>query len=152
MTLYTCAYSSVRKRDNGLTGTGVHRNVFNWLWPPLLQKRLDEYREYWNNHTVRRQKEKDLPSGTSPTHIWTCPTHVRPTARDCRVNVRQDMIHELRDGIGGEEGRRLAYQFVTPEFQAAADDAYAELGRPRITLTTAWAIFEDVVDVLRYRY
>ena len=125
--------------------------MFNWLWPPLLQERLDEYRNYWNNHTVRHQKGKDLPSGTSPIHIWTCPTDVRPIDRDCRVNVRPDMIRELRDGIGGEEGRRQAYQFVTPEFQAAADGAYADLGYPRITLTTAWTVFVAVVDVLESR-
>ena len=127
------------------------RDVFNWLWPPLLQERLDEYREYWNNHTVRRQKEKDLPSGTSPMHMWTCPTHMRPTARDCRVNVRADMVHHLRDEIGGEVARQQAYQFVTPEFQAEADGAYADLGSPHITLATAWMVFHSVVDVLQSR-
>ena len=127
------------------------RNVFNWLWPPLLQERLDEYREYWNNHTVRRQKEKDLPSGTSPIHMWTCPTDMRPTARDCRVNVRADIVRGLRDEIGGEEARRQAYQFVTPEFQAEADGAYTDLGSPHITLTTAWAVFLAMVDELRSR-
>ena len=125
------------------------RNVFNWLWPPLLQERLDEYREYWNNHTVRRQKDKDLPSWTSPIHIWTCPTHVRPTARDCRINVRPDLVHQLRSEIGGEEARRQAYQFATPEFQAEADGVYADLGSPRITLATAWTVFLTIVDVLR---
>lgn len=115
----------------------------------MLQERLDEYCNYWNNHTVRRQKDKDLPSGTSPVHIWTCPTNVRPTARDCRVNVRREKIRELRDEIGGEAGRRQAYQFVTPDFQAVADGAYADLGYPRITLATAWNVFKAVVDVLR---
>ena len=59
------------------------------------------------------------------------------------------MIDELRDEVGGEEGRRQAYEFVTPEFQAAADGAYADLGHPRITLTTAWMVFSNVVNVLR---
>ena len=126
-------------------------NVFNWLWPPLVQERLDEYRQYWNNHTVRRQKKKDLPSGTSPTHIWTCPTNVRPTARDCRVHVRRELINELRNQIGGEEGRRQAYEFVTPEFCAEADEAYIDLGSPPITLVGAWKLFFAVVAVLRSR-
>ena len=130
----------------------VARNVFNWLWPPLLQERLNEYREYWNNHTVRRQKEKDLPSGTSPMHIWSCPTHMRPTARDCRVYVRRDLVRQLRDEVGGEEARRQAYQFVTPEFQAEADRAYADLGYPHITLATAWTGFSMIVDALRSRH
>ncbi|WP_410959396.1 hypothetical protein, partial [Salmonella sp. SAL4433] len=67
----------------------------------------------------------------------------------CCVNVQVDMIQELRDQIGGEEARRQAYQFVTLEFQAMADAAYADLGQPRITLTTSWMIFLAVVDVLR---
>ena len=61
------------------------------------------------------------------------------------------MIRELRDGIGGEEGRRLAFQFVTPEFQVAADGVYADLGYPRITLRTAWKVFLAVVDSFRSR-
>lgn len=128
-----------------------HSDVFNWLWPPIVQGRLDEYREYWNNHTVRHQKEKDLPSGTSPTHIWTCPTHVRPTARDCRVIIRRDTVRELRNGIGGEDARVEAYRFVTAEFQAEADGAYADLGFPHITLSSAWSVFLAVVNVLRSR-
>lgn len=76
---------------------------------------------------------------------------MRPTARDCRVNVRGDMIHHLCTEIGGEEARRRAYQFVTAEFQAEADGAYADLGCPRITLMTAWTVFLAVVDVLGSR-
>lgn len=127
----------------------VTSSVFNWLWPPLVQERLDDFREYWNNHTVRRQKEKDLPSGTSPIHIWSCPTHMRPTARDCRVHVHRDMIRHLHDQIGGEEAHQEAYQFVTPEFQAEADGAYADLGYPRITLKTAWTVFHAIVAVVQ---
>ena len=58
------------------------------------------------------------------------------------------MIRELRDRIGGEESRQEAYQFVTPEFQAMADAAYADLDYPCITLATAWTIFSAVVNVL----
>ena len=76
---------------------------------------------------------------------------MRPTARDCRVHVRSAMIRQLRDEIGGDEARREAYQFVTPEFQAEADGAYADLGCPRITLVTAWTVFLAIVDVLQSR-
>ena len=59
------------------------------------------------------------------------------------------MVRELRDGIGGEEGRQHAYQFVSAEFQAAADGAYDDLGYHRVTFATAWTVFLAVVDVLR---
>ena len=65
--------------------------------------------------------------------------------------MRPEMIQELWDQIGGQKARQEAYQFVTPEFQAMADAAYADIGLPRITLTTAWTIFSVVVGVLRGR-
>lgn len=126
-------------------------DVFNWMWPRLLQTRLDEFREYWNNHTLRSQKDKDLPSGTSPLHMWTCPTSVRPTARDCSVGVRAELVQELRNRLGGVEGRRRAYEFVAPEFQALADGALADLGFPVISLSNAWPMFHSIVAVLRTR-
>ena len=80
--------------------------------------------------------------------MWTCPTHARPTARDCRIFVRPDMIQQLRGQIGGEEARQNAYQFVSPEFQAMADAAFTDLGSPNPTLTTAWSIFSAMVNAL----
>ena len=83
--------------------------------------------------------------------MWTCPMNMRPTARDCRVNVRVDVVCQLHKEIGGEEACRQAYQFVTPKFQAEADGAYADLGSPHISLRTAWTVFHAVVDVLQSR-
>ena len=77
---------------------------------------------------------------------------MRPTARDCRVTVRQDLVRQLRDEVGGEGARRQAFQFVTPEFQAEVDGAYADLGCPHITLATAWTVFSMIVDVLQSRH
>ncbi|KZP10031.1 hypothetical protein FIBSPDRAFT_687622, partial [Athelia psychrophila] len=51
----------------------LHINIFNWLWPPLVQARLDIFRQYWNNHRLSTQKKKILPTGTSPLHMWTVP-------------------------------------------------------------------------------
>ncbi|KAF7362456.1 hypothetical protein MVEN_00593200 [Mycena venus] len=44
----------------------VHRNVFYWLWVPIIQKGLDTYREYWNNHTVTKSKKKEEPEWLLP--------------------------------------------------------------------------------------
>ena len=65
------------------------------------------------------------------------------------MNVRQELVDELRNQIGGEEARRQAFDFVTPEFRAEADNAYVKIGSPPITLGTAWSIFLAVVNVLR---
>ncbi|KAM5532498.1 hypothetical protein V8D89_013851 [Ganoderma adspersum] len=113
---------------------GEGHNIRDVILRGAIDFDADDLLHVNNNHTVRRQKEKDLPSGTSPIHMWTCPTDMRPTAGDCQVNVRADIVRGLRDEIGGEEARRQAYQF---------------LGSPHITLTTAWAVFLAIVDELR---
>ena len=44
-----------------------------YVYIPVVQKELDVFRvSVWNNHRVRKQKDKELPSGV-PEHIYTCP-------------------------------------------------------------------------------
>ncbi|KAL0952449.1 hypothetical protein HGRIS_006718 [Hohenbuehelia grisea] len=137
-------------RNNGIYNPNntLHVNVFNWLWPPLVQHRLDEFCEYWNNHRVSSQKKKLLPSGTSPRQMWTSPESVCADAHDCSVYINLDTVSRLRDGIGGVEGRAKAFAFVDPEFQALADHALGQLEYPGIDLRTAWDVFVAVVDIL----
>ncbi|KAF7975981.1 hypothetical protein HWV62_8132 [Athelia sp. TMB] len=127
-----------------------HIDIFNWLWPRLVQERLDEFREYWNNHKLSKQQKKILPSGTSPRHMWLVPSSVRATARDCSVRVNMESVRRLRDEMGGHEGREEAMQFVSREFSAEADSALGQLGYPTITLSTAWDVFVAVDDILSH--
>ncbi|KAM6501456.1 hypothetical protein JOM56_004470 [Amanita muscaria] len=101
-------------RNNGLFNPNdpLHVNTFNWLWPPLVQSRLDEFREYWNNHQLSSQKKKLLPSGTSPRQMWLTPDSVRADARDCSVVIEPETIQLLREGLGGMDGRAKAYSFI----------------------------------------
>lgn len=125
-----------------------YSDIFNWLWPPLAQERLDEFREYWNNHKLSKQKKKTLPTGTSPRHMWLAPKSVRATARNCSVQVNMESVHRLRDEMGGHEAREEAMQFVSEEFAAEADNALGQLGFPPITLSSAWDVFLAVDDIL----
>ncbi|KIL60347.1 hypothetical protein M378DRAFT_110253 [Amanita muscaria Koide BX008] len=137
-------------RNNGLFNLNdpLHVNTFNWLWPPLVQSRLDEFREYWNNHQLSSQKKKLLPSGTSPRQMWLTPDSVRADARDCSVVIEPETIQLLREGLGGMDGRAKAYSFVDPEFLAEADAALGDLNYPDITLSNAWDVFIAVIDIL----
>ncbi|KAF7970556.1 hypothetical protein HWV62_23735 [Athelia sp. TMB] len=132
------------------TNSTSHSDIFNWLWPRLVQERLDEFREYWNNHKLSKQQKKILPSGTSPRHMWLVPSSVRATARDCSVRVNMESVRRLRDEMGGHEGREEAMQFVSREFSAEADSALGQLGYPTITLSTAWDVFVAVDDILSH--
>ena len=124
------------------------RKTFNWLWPPLVQEWLDEFREYWNNHHISSQKHKTLPSGTSPRQMWLVPEAVCATSRNCSIKVNMNTVHQLREGLGGIEKCEQAFHFVDAEFEALADNALGELNYPDITLSSSWDIFVAVVDIL----
>ncbi|KAJ7456355.1 hypothetical protein B0H11DRAFT_1739290, partial [Mycena galericulata] len=129
----------------------IHRQTFYWLWVPLIQNGLDDYREYWNNHTLKGSKGKLNGSGSSPYNMLNNPTAVVATARDCSIRVNPESVYRLRQAYGGEEARAKAFQFVSREFTAEADAVYVDLGCPKITLPTAWAVFQQVVVELEYR-
>ncbi|KAJ7465857.1 hypothetical protein B0H11DRAFT_1733608 [Mycena galericulata] len=54
-------------------GVQHHIDLFNWLWPKIIQRSLDEFVDYWNNHKIRTQRNKLLPSGFSPNYICDFP-------------------------------------------------------------------------------
>lgn len=110
---------------------------------------MDEFCEYWNNHLLRRQDNKQNASGTSPRHAWQAPEDVRVDAQQCYITVDLGWVRELRRQLGGEEGRKQALSFVSPEFQVMADEAYERIGSPLIDLTNAWTVFTAMVQALQ---
>ncbi|KAJ7126924.1 hypothetical protein C8R44DRAFT_667777 [Mycena epipterygia] len=129
----------------------IHRQTFYWLWVPLIQEGLDAFREYWNNHRLQKSKGKLNGSGSSPLNLLINPTSVVPTARDCSINVNPETVYRLREAYGGQEARDEAFRFISREFEADADAVFVDLGCPKITLPTAWGIFEQVVEELKRR-
>ncbi|KAK7026162.1 hypothetical protein R3P38DRAFT_2947356 [Favolaschia claudopus] len=126
----------------------IHKQTFYWIWVPFIQWRLDLFREYWNNHRLQDLKAKINGSGMSPKNLFLNPQAGRVDARDCSIKVRPGLVHELREAYGGMEAREKTYRFVSPNFQAAADEAYVFLGCPDINLDSIWGIFTDVVKYL----
>ncbi|KAF8147608.1 hypothetical protein K438DRAFT_1626015, partial [Mycena galopus ATCC 62051] len=75
----------------------LHIDLFNWLRPKIVQCSLDDLVDYWNNHKIRTQCNKTLPSGVSPNYICDFPekfglTHFGTTAP-------QDLIDTLHQNI-----------------------------------------------------
>ncbi|KAJ6500290.1 hypothetical protein DFH09DRAFT_1102722 [Mycena vulgaris] len=114
-----------------------YRMTVYWLWVPLIQEGLDNFREYWNNHRLQKSRGKLNASGSSPLNMLINPTSVVATARDCSINVNPETVDRLREAYGGQVARDAAFRFVSREFQAHADAAYVHLGCPEITLLTA---------------
>ncbi|KAF8173504.1 hypothetical protein K438DRAFT_1674233 [Mycena galopus ATCC 62051] len=131
-----------------LPGDDIHSQTFYWIWVPFIQERLDIFRDYWNNHRIRKSKNKQNASGSSPKNMLLNPQAGRVTARDCSIRVNPQLVDEIREIYGGAEGRDKAYRFVSQIFQAAADGAYVQLGCPEISLDTIWDVFTDVVKIL----
>ncbi|THH19638.1 hypothetical protein EUX98_g8732 [Antrodiella citrinella] len=134
-------------RDRGIFNGSddLHVCVFNWIWPPLVQHRLDGFCEYWNHHRIRKQQNKTLPAGTSPNQLWISPESAVATAKNCSIRVDMELVKALREELGGEEGRDEALQFVTREFEEEAQTAYTNLQTPAVDLTNVWHIFTLLV-------
>ncbi|KAJ6544668.1 hypothetical protein DFH09DRAFT_1390008, partial [Mycena vulgaris] len=126
----------------------IHKQTFYWIWVPFIQERLDIFRDYWNNHKLSKSKGKQNASGSSPKNMFLNPQSARVDARDCSIRVNPELVRELREAYGGAEARDKAYRFVTRIFQAAADGAYLEIGRPEINLDTIWTTFTNIVRIL----
>ncbi|KAJ6550355.1 hypothetical protein B0H10DRAFT_2202353 [Mycena sp. CBHHK59/15] len=119
--------------------------VFYWLWIPIIQLGLDTYREYWNNHTLSKSKNKKNPSGSCPTNMFLNPGAVSPLARDCSIRVNPETVAELREAYGGQEARDKAYRFVSDEFKFNADLIHEKLGEPELSLRNGWTVFQQMV-------
>ncbi|KAJ7115426.1 hypothetical protein C8R44DRAFT_928484 [Mycena epipterygia] len=129
----------------------IHRQTFYWLWVPLIQDGLDNFREYWNTHKLQKSKGKKNAYGSSPQNMLINPKSVIATARDCSIKVNPETVQRLRETYGGEEARDTAFRFISREFQAEADGIYVDLGCPEIILPTAWNVFQQVVKELQRR-
>lgn len=60
------------------------------------------------------------------------------------------VVEHLRSVL--PESREDAYQFVDVEFEAAAEEVYAEIGRPTLDLEAGWTIFGQMRGPLHKMY
>jgi hypothetical protein len=73
---------------------------------------------------------------------------VSTTARDCSIRVHHELVDHLREAYGGDKGHETAFQFVSREFQAEADNVWLAQGWPNDILATAWDVFTAVADYI----
>jgi len=116
----------------------VHRNLAKWLWPPLMQKELDSFRHYANNHRIRKQKDKRLPSGVTPSFAYTFPEHFG--GEDCLQPVDMQVIEEILEDMK-PKAEQLMDWGVPPEFEARAQAGFDSLEIKEVTITTVWVVF-----------
>ncbi|KAJ6560679.1 hypothetical protein B0H10DRAFT_2169414 [Mycena sp. CBHHK59/15] len=120
-----------------IPGIQLHVDLFNWLWPKIVQLSLDNFVEYWNNHKIRNQRNKLLPSGFSPNYVSDFPEKFGLTYFG--VPALQHLVDALRENI--PKSREECYRWVTDEFEAKAWEVYHGIGAPPFALTDGWTIF-----------
>ena|ERR1700753_90945 len=116
-----------------------------WLWPPLLQKELDDFCVLANNRRMRKQKEKLLPSGVTPNKAYSLPEDFGGT--DCLQPVDLGIIQEILDDMRPEH-EVLTDWGVSPEFAERAEAILRRLKIKEVTLTTVWVIFASILSHL----
>ncbi|KAF8131323.1 hypothetical protein K438DRAFT_1788317 [Mycena galopus ATCC 62051] len=53
-----------------IPGDVIHKNLFRWLWPKIVQIGLDEFLDYFNNEKTRKQRNRILPSSVAPNVVF----------------------------------------------------------------------------------
>ncbi|KAJ3780282.1 hypothetical protein GGU10DRAFT_279651 [Lentinula aff. detonsa] len=75
----------------------LHVNLFNWIWPKIVQAAVDEFIDYWNNHKTRTQHKANLPTGVAPNVIFDFPQNYGLV--NCGVQVDLASIVALQETI-----------------------------------------------------
>ncbi|KAL1699147.1 hypothetical protein EV121DRAFT_273930 [Schizophyllum commune] len=123
-----------------------------WVFCPLIQSRLDAFRDYHNHKRTRFDKTKANPSGVTPRQALECPETMDPPGLDCSITVSTESIQRWRLMYGGEQARQQARRFFSEEFEREANAAYESIGKPEINLTTAWNVYRSILlEIYRRR-
>ncbi|KZT40293.1 hypothetical protein SISSUDRAFT_983506 [Sistotremastrum suecicum HHB10207 ss-3] len=134
-------------RNSGVAGfvpeNPIHRCLADWIWVPLIQQELDKFVSRYNSRKIRRQPEKHGPSGASHNRTFNFPELF--DGKSQLIEVDRKVIDIL---LADHEGRELV-RFVPEWFENMADEAHNHLGSPDITLENAWAIFPEMLRLIR---
>ncbi|KAJ3749794.1 hypothetical protein EV360DRAFT_56777 [Lentinula raphanica] len=127
-----------------IVGNELHFNLFQWLWPKIVQKHLDEFKVMFNTNATRYQRDKVLPSGVSPEIVYDFPQMYNFKFVDCQV--APEAVEELRKGI--PVSREEVFRWVSDEFDLLATKAYEKIGSPQLDCDVGWAIFNKMICIL----
>ena len=112
----------------------------NWLWPKLLQQKLNEVITFRNGVRIRHDKNKPGPSGMSRNTAFALPE--RWGGRNCLLPVDINVIREIKAAMGGDS----LISFSTPEYAARAQEIYDSLGIVELGFDNIWDVFADMKE------
>ncbi|KAM5544839.1 hypothetical protein V8D89_001737 [Ganoderma adspersum] len=137
-------------KTNGIfnTGDNIDINLFQWLWSQIVQIELNGFTAYWNSHHVRQQRNKLMPSGSTLNNFFATPGQWG--GQDCGIPVDVTVVEALRKEL--KMPHADIYKFVSDDSHLAAEDAYATIGSPALTVGSGWAVFAQMKAALSTVY
>lgn len=118
--------------------------MFQWLWPKIVQRHLDDLKQSFNYNATRYQRNKKLPSGVAPQIVYDFPDRYGLEFLGCEVDPAA--IETLRSGVG--ISREEAFRWVSEEFDAWATEVYKQIGSPELECDNGWSIFNQMLRLL----
>jgi hypothetical protein len=86
-----------------------------------------------------------MPSGHVPSDAFDHPQNYGGI--DCRIPVPQAAVDDLRKMVTEDVGPREAHlSWFSTEFDELARSIYMQIGRPTLSLQTAWDVFETMLE------
>lgn len=130
------------------TSSQTARLLFYWIFIPLVQDELANFQRWWNNHRVRTQENKMMPSGHVPSFALEYPSTLNGV--DCRIEVPKEAIARLREFLEEEtnKSREEFFRWYPDDFAKAASSTWEAIGKPVIRLETAWDVFSQMMPLI----
>jgi hypothetical protein len=118
-----------------------------WLWPPLIQRELDNLREIMNKRPQRKQREKILPSGVSPNIAYTL--YEKYGRVQCLQPVDVQVVEEIMEVIRGDQDP-LTDWGVPDGFGASCEAALVKLRitQDDLTMQNIWFVFAQMLPLI----
>ncbi|KAF8519431.1 hypothetical protein JB92DRAFT_3112393 [Gautieria morchelliformis] len=138
--------STVRAYPESVTMAEIHADVIasvnrTWVKTHAI---LDDFVAYWNSHRVRTQHNKLMPSGATPSNIFTSPQAYG--GERCSIPVSQEAIDALHKNI--PFNREEALNFCDEDFSAIASGVWSDLNSPPHTVSNGWEVFTKMLPLL----
>lgn len=120
--------------------------LYNGCGQNWYQQELNGLQNRLNEHIVRKDKKKLLPSGVSPNVAYAL--YQQYNAEYCLQPVDTEIVEHLMEEIGGED----LIQFVTPDYAIHAQTVYDSLDVHELLFHNVWYIFSSMLPLMHALY
>ncbi|KAG2033711.1 hypothetical protein BDR03DRAFT_871518, partial [Suillus americanus] len=121
--------------------------IFQWVFIPWLQRKLDGYKDCINNTAKRHDHNKVLPHGVLNL-IYNSANDFG--ALDFKIILKPGAIDHVHNTY--IDPNHAVFELVPPEFGNFIQCCYDELGRPLVNCQSAWTVYLDLHHIISQLY